>query len=163
MAKKEMNQNMKCEQNALLSWLDRWNLKGNHLVYAIGCLFMVIAGFLPYVNNDKGNLSLMDGTDGIFFLMFSVLMFIFIVFDKEKVVGVLGIIAVYLGAYELAHTFGVMQKTGQAIALKQGYFVLLMGTIIILAASSYFIYRHGLKAFINKIFDRLFPVKETEK
>lgn len=143
--------------------LENWKLTGNNLVYALGCIVMVLAGFLPYVHSEGHNMSLMDGNDGIFFLMFAVLIFIFIVFEKKKVVGILGIILTYLGAYELAHTFGVMSKTGQALSLKPGYFVLLAGTLIVLAASSYFVYRNGLKDLINRVFDRFFPVKEAKE
>lgn len=141
--------------------LEEWKLTGNNLVYALGCMVMVLAGFLPYVHSEGKNLSLMDGTDGIFFLMLAVLIVIFIVFEKKKTVGVLGIILTYLGAYELAHTYGVISKTGQAISYRPGYFVLLAGTCIVLAASSYFVYRNGLKNLINRVFDRCFPVKEV--
>lgn len=139
--------------------LREWNMTGNHLVYAVGCILMVIASFLPYVHTDDKNLSLMDGTDGIFFLMFAVLIFIFIVFDKTKVVGVLGLVLTYCGACELIHTYEIIKKSGQVQTFQAGYMVLLAGTVVILAASSYFVYRHGLENRINRIFDRIFPEK----
>lgn len=143
--------------------LNRLKLTGLNIIYITGCIVSVLACFMPYVYSEQKTMSLMEGTDGIFFLMFAVLIFIFIAFEKEKVVGVLGLVMVYFGIYELTHTYGVMSKTGQAVSLKTGYFVLLAGTIIMLAGVSYFVYRNGLKDIINKVFDRLFPMKDEKK
>ncbi len=142
--------------------LEVWKLTGNNLLYGLGCFIMVIASFLPYVNMDEKSMSLMDGTDGIFFLMFAVLIFIFIAYEKKKIVGILGLVLTYCGAYELVHTLGFISKTGQTVNFKVGYFVLLVGTLVVLAASSYFVYRNGLKDLINRIFDRFFPMNESE-
>lgn len=138
----------------LAAKLAEWNLTGNNLIYAIGCVVMVIASFLPYAYVEEKNLTLMDGNDGIFFLMFTVLILIFIAFEKRKVVGVLGVIMLYFGAYELIHTFYVLHGRHQINSVRAGYFTLLVGTIVILAASSYYIYRNGLKDAINKLFDK---------
>lgn len=135
----------------------------HNAVYAAGYLLMVIACFMPYVYSDEKNMTLMEGNDGIFFLICAMLAAIYIVYDKKKVVGVLSVITVYLGAYELAHTYGIMTKTGKAVAIRAGYYVLLAGTVIVLVAAAYFIYIHGLKDGINRLFEKIFPVKRKEK
>lgn len=143
--------------------LIQWKITGINLVYAIGCCIIILASFLPYVYCEQQTMSLMEGNDGIFFLMIAVLIFIFIAFEKKKITGVIGIVMVYLGTYELIYTFTVMSKSGQVIDIKAGYYVLLMGILVMLAASSYFVYRNGLKDIINKVFDRFFPVKATKE
>ena len=166
--KNNSNENViKCKGMELMSTIQSkrkaWKLTGNNLVYALGCILMMIAAFLPYVCSDENNLSLMDGTDGIFFLMLAVLIFIFISFEKNKTVGILGIVLTYCGTYELVHTLGVIGNSGQVIAVRTGFYVLLAGTLIILVASSYFVYRNGLKNLINRVFDRFFPAKEVKE
>ena len=156
-------ENTKGKDVSLPEKLKRLRMTGLNLWFAIGCILVVIASFMPYVHSDQATQSLMEGTDGIFFLMFTVLIFIFIVFDKENITGVLGLIMVYFGAYELLHTYGIKSRTGQAVTLKAGYFVLLFGTAVLLVGGSYFVYSHGLKTWINRIFDRFFPVKGTKE
>lgn len=141
---------------------DKAYMTPHNLIYAAGYLIMVIASFMPYVHTDEKNMSLMEGNDGIFFLMCAVLAGIFIVYNREKIVGVLSVITVYLGAYELAHTYGIMSKTGKAVTLCAGYYVLFAGTVVVLVGAAYFIYTHGLKNVINRLFERFFPLKQKE-
>lgn len=143
--------------------LEMLNVAGLNVVFVCGCVLVVIASFMPYVHSDQKTMSLMEGTDGIFFLIFTVLIFIFIAFNKEKIVGILGLVMVYFGVYELLHTYGIMSRTGQVVTLKAGYFVLLAGTVVLLAGGSYFVYCHGLKDLINRVFDRFFPLKGTKE
>lgn len=137
--------------------------QGWNRTYIVGCSILILASFLPYVNRDQTKLSLLDGTDGIFFLMFSVLIYIFIAFDREKVTAVLAIVMVYLGLYELAHTYSIMSKTGKAVSLEIGYYVLLAGTVMVLVGVAFYVYQNGLKDRIGKIFDRFFPAKEEKE
>lgn len=148
--------------NSVWKKLEKLRLTGLNLVFACGCILVVLASFMPYVYSDQKTWSLMEGTDGIFFLIFTVLIFIFITFEKEHVVGVLGLVLVYFGTYELVHTYGIMSKTGQEVSLKSGFFVLLFGTLVLLVGGSYFVYNHGLKEWINRLFDRFFPIKEEK-
>lgn len=141
-------------KSSLRHKLENWKLTGMNLVYALGCIIMIVASFLPYVSSDEKKLSLMDGYDGIFFLMLAVLIFIFIVYEKKKAVGILGIVLTYLGVYELIHTFQVAGKTALGISLQLGYFVLFAGTLVILSASGYYVYNNGLDKVITRIFCR---------
>lgn len=137
-------------------------LKGINIGYLAGCISMTVAAFMPYIRDSEKKLSLMDGNDGIFFLGFAVLICIFIAFERRKTVAVLSAVMVYLGAYELVHTYGVMSKTGMVLSLQPGYYVLLAGTVILLAMVIYFAYRNVLKDALGRLFDRMFPVKKEE-
>lgn len=143
--------------------MDGAKWKGWNRTYVVGCAILILASFLPYVNRDQTKLSLLDGTDGIFFLMLSVLIYIFIAIEKEKVTAVLAIVIVYLGLYELVHTYSIMSKTGKAISLELGYYVLLAGTVMVLVGAAVYVYQKGLRDKIGKIFDRFFPAKEEKE
>lgn len=134
----------------------------HNAIYAVGYVLMVIACFMPYVYTDEKKMTLMEGNDGIFFLICAVLAGIYIVYEKKKIVGVLSMITVYLGAYELAHTYGIMTKTGKAVSVCAGYYVLLVGTIVLVVAAAYFIYNYGLKNRINHLFERISTLKQKE-
>lgn len=140
---------------------EKW--KGWNRTYIVGCAILILASFLPYVNRDQTKLSLLDGTDGIFFLIFSILIYIFIAIEKEKVTAVLAIVTVYLGLYELAHTYGIMSKTGKAVTLEIGYYVLLAGTVMVLVGASVYVYQKVLREKIGRVFDRFFPAKEERE
>lgn len=134
--------------------LKKWNMAGNHLVYAIGCIIIVLASFLPYVISNEKSMTLMEGYDGIFFLMMAVLIFIFISYEKKTTVGVLGIVMTYLGAYELIHTATVLNKREKLNNIQFGYFVLLVGTLVMLVASSIFVYQKVVKKVVRKVSEK---------
>ena len=134
-----------------------------NMIYICACVVIVLASFFPYVYSDQKTMSLMDSTDGIFFLMFTILIFIFIVYERKKTVGILSIVLLYLCAYELIHTYSVMSKSGEVISLKIGYYILLLGTVVLLVGVGSFVYQNGLKQQINKLFEKFFPLKETKE
>lgn len=136
--------------------------RGLNIGYILGCIAMVVAAFMPYIRDTEKKMSLMDGNDGIFFLGFTVLVFIFVFFERGKVVTVLSAVLVYLGAYELVHTYGVMSKTGKVITLQAGYYVMLAGTVLLLGMVICYVYRNWMKDMLGRLFDRFFPEKKEE-
>jgi len=136
---------------------------GLNLGFFIGCIAMVVAAFMPYIRDTEKKMSLMDGNDGIFFLGFTVLVFIFIVFERKNIATVLSAVLVYLGAYELVHTYGVMSKTGKVVTLQAGYYVLLAGTVRLLGMVICYVYRNWMKDMLGRLFDRFFPEKKEEE
>lgn len=143
--------------------LERWKLTGLNLFYALGCVLLIAAGFFPYVKAEGRTWTLMDGTDGIFFLIFAVLIFIFISFERKKVTGILNLVTVYFGLYELLHTFSVILSEEADVKLRAGYFVLAAGTAVLLFGGCCFIYQHGLKQLLELLYDRLHSRKKKSQ
>lgn len=144
-----VNENHK-EEMTNLSWLGKLKLTGNYLWYAVGCVIVIFACFLPYINNKKENMTLMEGTDGLFFLMLSVVMYIFIWFGQEKITGILEIVLTYLCVYEVTHAIKYALKIQRLDVLKPGFWLLLIGAVVLFIGAAKYVYANGLKNVIIK-------------
>ena len=106
-----------------------------------GAAALALGAFLPFVSISffgmKNSVSLIDGGDGILFIILAVIVAALSMFGKNIGVTVTGILSVALALFEANHIKNNDSEYAALINREAGYYLLILGAIVILGAGIY--------------------------
>ena len=106
-----------------------------------GAAGLALGAFLPFVSISffgmKNSVSLIDGGDGIFFIILAVIAVALAMFGKNVGVTVTGVLSVALALFEANNIKNNDSEYAAFINREAGYYLLILGAIVILGAGIY--------------------------
>ena len=121
----------------------KYNL-GNLLVF-VGCLIVILSVFVPYISLNflgiKENISLIYYekilTSGVIFLVLAALIAVFNAIKNEVASVACAIVLIRFTFKETSNAINLMKEYGSLCSYGAGFYLLLIGTILLLGSTIY--------------------------
>ncbi len=116
-------------------------MKKEKMISLAGCVILILCTFLPYATAEllgmKESVTLIEGGDGIFFIILAALALVFTFLDKKIIVLIASALTVLITIVEISAFSKQIDANiyGSMIHRSVGFFLMIIGTIVLVVGA----------------------------